>query len=64
MTAHSLMFGPADIARAVQEGRDAERDRILSLLKSVECVGCDLGAGCSFLDSKDYLILVIEESQA
>jgi hypothetical protein len=43
--------------------QDAERERIIELLKSIECVGCDLGSGCSFLDSKDYLILVIKESE-
>ena len=43
--------------------RRGERERILALLKSFECVGCDLGNGCSFLDSRDYLILVIEENK-
>ena len=41
-----------------------ERERIIALLKTIECVGCDKEDSCEFLDSRDYLILVIDEMQA
>lgn len=56
-----MMFQVKD--KAYQEGREAERKRIISILEADQCPKCDHPGECStFIQDLDHYLKLIKES--